>query len=178
MTKLYEKNHNDEPLLREIHSDESSDPVASITQEELRIRLSEEQSRIKQLLENVTSRDSDEINENKTLFDGVDDEDREDNEASGEASKSLVHVSLYGRTNHKVHSYSVINERQQQHVSIILLLSSYSGALLRIKMTQFMKQMTYFSLVFYNIMMQTCSGFLGFTLSLMIDWSFEMWYSS
>ena len=117
MTKLYEKNHNDEPLLREIHSDESSDPVASITQEELRIRLSEEQSRIKQLLENVTSRDSDEINENKTLFDGVDDEDREDNEASGEASKSLVHVSLYGRTNHKVHSYSVINEQQQQHVS-------------------------------------------------------------
>ena len=120
MTRLYEKNHEDEPVFREIENDNSLGSLSSITQEELRTKLTQQHSRIKKLLENVSSQESSDTdeNENRTLFGEANEEDGEVDEEGEEETKSPVHISLYGRTNQKVFSYSVVNQREQQHVSV------------------------------------------------------------
>ena len=119
MTRLYEKNHEDEPVFREIENDNSLGSLSSITQEELRTKLTQQHSRLKKFLENVSSQESSDTdeNENRTLF-GEDDQENGEVDGEGEEDiKSPVHISLYGRSNHKVFSYSVVNQREQQHVS-------------------------------------------------------------
>ena len=109
MTRLYEKNHEDEPVFREIENDNSLGSLSSITQEELRTKLTQQHSRIKKLLENVApqeSSDTDE-NENRTLF-GVDDQEEGeiDEEGMEEAFKNI-----FGEQDQEV-AKLVINEHE------------------------------------------------------------------
>ena len=114
-TALYHRQHNYEPIIKASSSERdlsSSGP----SEEELTVKAKELAQNLKILLQ----KDIDREKKRASNYESDDEYDEEDEDDFVSETKSPVHILLYGRTNHKTESYSVVNERQQHHVRVDL----------------------------------------------------------
>ena len=127
MTRLYHKQHDEEPVPRISSIDSVTASSDKISEENIKERAQEYAKQTNKLIQSDIDREerqrlytsSDELKDqakNNNFSDEFDEED----DAILDETQSPLHILLYGRSNHRVDSYSVVNEQHQQHVSTSL----------------------------------------------------------
>jgi len=128
MTRLYHKQHDEEPVLRISSIDSGTASSDKISEENIKERAQEYAKQTNKLIQSDIDREerqrlytsSDELKDqekNQPFSDEFDEED----DAILDETQSPLHILLYGRSNHRVDSYSVVNEQHQQHTYVYVL---------------------------------------------------------
>ena len=120
MTRLYNKQHDEEPVLKISSIDSGTASSDKISEENIKERAQEYAKQTNKLIQSDIDREEriklKDQEKNQSYSDDFDEEE----DAILDETQSPLHILLYGRSNHRVDSYSVVNEQHQQHVSTTL----------------------------------------------------------
>ena len=116
MTRLYHKQHDEEPVLRISSIDSGTASSDKISEENIKERAQEYAKQTNKLIQSDIDREERQREKKQPFSDELDEEE----DGILDETQSPLHILLYGRSNHRVDSYSVVNEQHQQHVSTCL----------------------------------------------------------
>ena len=120
MTRLYNKQHDEEPVLRISSIDSDTASSDKISEENIKERAQEYAKQTNKLIQSDIDREERIKLKDQEKTQSFSDDFDEEEDAILDETQSPLHILLYGRSNHRVDSYSVVNEQHQQHVSTTL----------------------------------------------------------
>jgi hypothetical protein len=120
MTRLYNKQHDEEPVLKISSIDSGTASSDKISEENIKERAQEYAKQTNKLIQSDIDREERIKLKDQEKTQSFSDDFDEEEDAILDETQSPLHILLYGRSNHRVDSYSVVNEQHQQHVSTTL----------------------------------------------------------
>ena len=120
MTRLYNKQHDEEPALKISSIDSGTASSDKISEENIKERAQEYAKQTNKLIQSDIDREERIKLKDQEKTQSFSDDFDEEEDAILDETQSPLHILLYGRSNHRVDSYSVVNEQHQQHVSTTL----------------------------------------------------------
>ena len=120
MTRLYNKQHDEEPVLKISSIDSGTASSDKISEENIKERAQEYAKQTNKLIQSDIDREERIKLKDQEKPQSFSDDFDEEEDAILDETQSPLHILLYGRSNHRVDSYSVVNEQHQQHVSTTL----------------------------------------------------------
>ena len=120
MTRLYNKQHDEEPVLKISSIDSGTASSDKISEENIKERAQEYAKQTNKLIQSDIDREERINLKDQEKTQSFSDDFDEEEDAILDETQSPLHILLYGRSNHRVDSYSVVNEQHQQHVSTTL----------------------------------------------------------
>ena len=120
MTRLYHKQHDEEPVVRISSIDSGTASSDKISEENIKERAQEYAKQTNKLIQSDIDREERIKLKDQEKTQSFSDDFDEEEDAILDETQSPLHILLYGRSNHRVDSYSVVNEQHQQHVSTTL----------------------------------------------------------
>ena len=117
MTRLYNKQHDEEPVLKISSIDSGTASSDKISEENIKERAQEYAKQTNKLIQSDIDREERIKLKDQEKTQSFSDDFDEEEDAILDETQSPLHILLYGRSNHRVDSYSVVNEQHQQHVS-------------------------------------------------------------
>lgn len=121
MTRLYNKQHDEEPVLKISSIDSGTASSDKISEENIKERAQEYAKQTNKLIQSDIDREERIKLKDQEKTQSFSDDFDEEEDAILDETQSPLHILLYGRSNHRVDSYSVVNEQHQQHTYVYVL---------------------------------------------------------